>query len=65
MAWKFQELPTIRDFGDDDSGLDVFHNSGLWQQQFGTSMRTSVIVYNVKNFAKVNWTNQIFCYKQN
>jgi hypothetical protein len=24
-----------------------------------------VIVYNVKNFAKVKWTNQIMCYKQN
>jgi hypothetical protein len=25
-----------------------------------------VIVYDIKkNFAKVNWTNQILCYKQN
>jgi hypothetical protein len=24
-----------------------------------------VIVYNIKNFAKVKWTNQILCYKHN
>jgi hypothetical protein len=31
---------TIRYFGNDDSGLDVYNNLGLWQRQFGTSIRT-------------------------
>jgi hypothetical protein len=36
---------TIRDFGNDDSGLAVYNNSGLWQRQFGTSIRTSARNY--------------------
>jgi hypothetical protein len=36
---------TIRDFGNDDSGLDVYNNSGLWQREFGTSIRTSARNY--------------------
>jgi hypothetical protein len=44
---------TIWDFGNDDSVLDVYNNSGLWLQQFGTSIRTSARNYRLFGTATI------------